>query len=872
MLAGPSTDEPVASTSTFLPLGEGIEGDMPRDVTLTLDGLTAIVVCRDTDTIEWYDALSGARLDHTPVGERPLDVALSVDGQLAFVACSADDNVVVIDVATRQVIHTYSVPGHPHRIVATPDGTRLIVGCDTGGNVGRFAILDLASGQLTHTFSTPYQGPIAYTLAPWSGVRFDYYPDFDVTPDSTTIVFADAWGSSIRLYDTATGGLVKTFGVGTLIPGQVDISRSGSFAAVSCMDSLGGNHGQVVAIDLGSLTQSSLGIGTGVYLSVLRITPDEASILIGTYTGVDVIDVATGNTVGSLPGGFALGSIEFTHDDAYAIAAFWDAVIVDLASMTVVSRIPASAMQMVAVSPSAHHAVALSPSFDERLVAFSTAGTASQLSWSTPLGVPVEIDGPYAVELMADGREAVVACPVSNNLVRVDIDSRQQLRTIPTSAPSHSFAVDPKGNFVVAALEEAGRVAVIDIASGQTLAELTVSGRARKVVLSPDGARAFVLINDGLQSALAFIDISGAGSMVSSELTFSGTWLQSMALAPDGTILALAEVGGSVMLVDVASESIVANLQTTGAILGPPVWSADSTHLAWALGVGDLAIAKIDGANSSVQVLPGSSPVAGVAFDESAQFAYILLKSSSVDLTLRVIDITTLGVATEVPLTGTLSEDHFFPHWLIPVADQLLIVRTSGGAYLWRTSMAGASSSLLETIQLPEEGTHSVAVSTTLGRLVLPASFEGDGLRLIEFGGNWESYCGPAAPNSTGVGGELTASGTLLAGAQPFRLEATQLPTQTFGMFLVADAMNSIQPPGSQGTLCLGGMIARFADEVQNTGAAGAMTLDVDLEALPFSPPVTVAPGQVWYFQAWFRDHNPGATSNFTNGVRASFR
>jgi hypothetical protein len=32
-----------------------------------------------------------------------------------------------------------------------------------------------------------------------------------------------------------------------------------------------------------------------------------------------------------------------------------------------------------------------------------------------------------------------------------------------------------------------------------------------------------------------------------------------------------------------------------------------------------------------------------------------------------------------------------------------------------------------------------------------------------------------------------------------------------------------------------------------------------------------IQPGDTWHFTTWFRDINPGATSNFTNGIRLYF-
>lgn len=63
--------------------------------------------------------------------------------------------------------------------------------------------------------------------------------------------------------------------------------------------------------------------------------------------------------------------------------------------------------------------------------------------------------------------------------------------------------------------------------------------------------------------------------------------------------------------------------------------------------------------------------------------------------------------------------------------------------------------------------------------------------------------------------------------------------------------------------------IGRFNAFVQNSGALGSFTLVVDMTSLPVNPPVAIAPGDTWNFQAWFRD--VGGTSNLTDGVAATF-
>ena len=52
--------------------------------------------------------------------------------------------------------------------------------------------------------------------------------------------------------------------------------------------------------------------------------------------------------------------------------------------------------------------------------------------------------------------------------------------------------------------------------------------------------------------------------------------------------------------------------------------------------------------------------------------------------------------------------------------------------------------------------------------------------------------------------------------------------------------------------------------------ADGTASFSPDLTQLPGG--AQVQPGERWSFQLWFRDSNPGATSNFSNGVELLFQ
>lgn len=131
------------------------------------------------------------------------------------------------------------------------------------------------------------------------------------------------------------------------------------------------------------------------------------------------------------------------------------------------------------------------------------------------------------------------------------------------------------------------------------------------------------------------------------------------------------------------------------------------------------------------------------------------------------------------------------------------------------------------------------------------------------------SVCDPAVVNSTGVPGRLVLRGTNAIARADLVLRAVDLPPGVTTTFLVSlSAMAPLPVLGSQGLSCLGGTSGRFfaPEQLRTTGADGVAELLVDVTKLPF-PVLPVAPGESLYFQAWHRDSNPAATSNFTSAA-----
>lgn len=135
------------------------------------------------------------------------------------------------------------------------------------------------------------------------------------------------------------------------------------------------------------------------------------------------------------------------------------------------------------------------------------------------------------------------------------------------------------------------------------------------------------------------------------------------------------------------------------------------------------------------------------------------------------------------------------------------------------------------------------------------------------------SVCGTAVLNSTGMPGTIQAKGSPFAGDRLLQVTATNLPNLQFGYFLASQTAGlTMGPGGSQGNLCLGGTIGRFVAQVGNTQLTGSLEISVDTANMPAPLAASISAGQTWLFQAWFRDVNPMATSNFTDAVEIEFQ
>ncbi|MCA9000418.1 MAG: FG-GAP repeat protein [Planctomycetes bacterium] len=167
-------------------------------------------------------------------------------------------------------------------------------------------------------------------------------------------------------------------------------------------------------------------------------------------------------------------------------------------------------------------------------------------------------------------------------------------------------------------------------------------------------------------------------------------------------------------------------------------------------------------------------------------------------------------------------------------------------------------------------GDDYILVGDRAGRV--PPAFVYGSAFVYELPLGYESCAGTV--NSTGVAAGLEVVGTGVADTNWVTLRALDVPASSVGMFLGSQTpLQPISLPNSQGDLCLGGSIYRFNDLSQLGFASASGVHEMRLETpAPIAGAAPILAGESWSFQFWYRDRNPGSTTNFSSSRRVQFR
>lgn len=126
-------------------------------------------------------------------------------------------------------------------------------------------------------------------------------------------------------------------------------------------------------------------------------------------------------------------------------------------------------------------------------------------------------------------------------------------------------------------------------------------------------------------------------------------------------------------------------------------------------------------------------------------------------------------------------------------------------------------------------------------------------------------YCTAQTLNSVNLHGVVQGLGSDRVASNLFVLQARDLPPGVPAIALTGLVQQApATVPGSQGTLCISSPNRLPGVEITSNLGRARFCFDVEGHA--------VLAGETWNFQAWYRDQNPGPTSNLTEALEVLFQ
>ncbi len=141
---------------------------------------------------------------------------------------------------------------------------------------------------------------------------------------------------------------------------------------------------------------------------------------------------------------------------------------------------------------------------------------------------------------------------------------------------------------------------------------------------------------------------------------------------------------------------------------------------------------------------------------------------------------------------------------------------------------------------------------------------------------DYTTYCGVQTPNSTGVVGTMSATGSNNVGLNTLTVTASNLPVNKFGMFLASQVQDERMYQVNSAYLCLdvanSSGFARFDSAILFSGANGEFSQAIDLTQIPGATGnYAVLAGQTLNFQAWHRDDAPTIGAHMSDAISIVF-
>jgi YVTN family beta-propeller protein len=121
-----------------------LSGDRPREVALTPDGRTLVVINEASNSAAFVDPSSGTELGRVATGEEPWSLLVDRAGRRAYVLNRRGNSITVLDVPSRAVVTTIATEPEPVRATLNRAGDRLYVAAEGSTYLTGYSVPDYA--------------------------------------------------------------------------------------------------------------------------------------------------------------------------------------------------------------------------------------------------------------------------------------------------------------------------------------------------------------------------------------------------------------------------------------------------------------------------------------------------------------------------------------------------------------------------------------------------------------------------------------------------------------------------------------------------------------------------------------------------------
>jgi len=226
----------ILDTNSLSKIGDDIplSGIWPMEITLSVDGATAYVVCRDSDSISIIDMAGSSETGTIALtGTEPTKAVIAGDGFL-YVAYRGSDFLSKVDIAADTPAETYQITltgDQNYSIAVTPDGLNLYVGAY---EYGRLSKVNVNTGSETD-YWTAVDDDIPY-----------YIYDIEIAEDGLAYLASYDRGE-IKRWNTTDDTWAESLATGQDYEWMVDLALDGTMLVGTF--NADGNSGGVVLID-----------------------------------------------------------------------------------------------------------------------------------------------------------------------------------------------------------------------------------------------------------------------------------------------------------------------------------------------------------------------------------------------------------------------------------------------------------------------------------------------------------------------------------------------------------------------------------------------------------------------------------------------